>query len=874
MTSIKPYLRTVGILVTISLLISCGQQDNGLEKAQIHAKSAAAYQQQGQYRAAIIEARNAVKFYPSAEHQLVYAKIMLEIGRTKSIIKQLENVAEQQPNVVGLTLAKAYVKQGKFRSALSLLETLSPPESTTELQEYTLIKAQSLNGSKQAGEAEELLQALLQPGTDNLEAVLLQYQIALENGNAGVAEAMVEKLKTDFSESSRALFALSQLAANSNQLDETETLLTEALRLLPSSDIITPQKMMILDQLSQNLTNQGRFRDALIYKKLMENENPGSQAAQQRFNDAMSEVKLGNLAEAETLLAQLTSEFPGHEASQTLLGLVNLQMGDPESANKIFQKVIDPETASPQLVSAAAQAKLLQDKPLEAFTLLEKALLDNPNSAQLLAIYGLTALKIEGKESIGEIALQKAVATEPKNIRWRMALAQYYSQQQLPEQAIAQVKASLSIEPSNVKLQAFMSRILLSEDKTEEAIKFIHNLQNNYPKVMTSWLLSALVLETSGDKAAALVAVMQAQALDAEHPAVNLLSGKLQLANGQFKTAIIHFKTVLARENQNITAIKGLLEGYVSLDKADEGIAEIEALGTESNGNPHPYLVLAEYFFKQREISKAENNLEEAIKLNSDIGTYGNQISAQIHRALSRTALQENNLVLGRKHLTTALSNIPNSILLMADLAGLEIVEKKYTAAKKIIDDLDNGPAGKQYTMILRPELLREQGKSTEAIQLLESQWDETKNPQFGVALYRHSQLADLPLRKGLLDEWIETYPKDFRPFLYKGTDAQIARNDSLALSMYAKVIALQPEHAVSLNNSAWLLFTMGAFNEAQNFADRALKLAPENAAIVDTAGWIFFKTGDSRGLALLEKAAKLAPDNNEIQQHWLEARK
>ncbi len=57
--------------------------------------------------------------------------------------------------------------------------------------------------------------------------------------------------------------------------------------------------------------------------------------------------------------------------------------------------------------------------------------------------------------------------------------------------------------------------------------------------------------------------------------------------------------------------------------------------------------------------------------------------------------------------------------------------------------------------------------------------------------------------------------------------------------------------------------------------AKRAYELAPTLAGVVDTYGWILVQNNQfENGIQLLEKAAALAPENEEIQQHLESAKK
>jgi tetratricopeptide (TPR) repeat protein len=79
----------------------------------------------------------------------------------------------------------------------------------------------------------------------------------------------------------------------------------------------------------------------------------------------------------------------------------------------------------------------------------------------------------------------------------------------------------------------------------------------------------------------------------------------------------------------------------------------------------------------------------------------------------------------------------------------------------------------------------------------------------------------------------------------------------------------VNPEHAASLNNLAWLYSQRGD-ERALDYAERAYAVEPNNAAIADTLGWLYVQRSDAtRGLPLLAAAAEALAGQAEVQYHW-----
>jgi tetratricopeptide (TPR) repeat protein len=107
--------------------------------------------------------------------------------------------------------------------------------------------------------------------------------------------------------------------------------------------------------------------------------------------------------------------------------------------------------------------------------------------------------------------------------------------------------------------------------------------------------------------------------------------------------------------------------------------------------------------------------------------------------------------------------------------------------------------------------------------------------------------------------------------------DAALKREDWLtAARAYRRVLeASDGTNVLVLNNLAYAEGRLGNLDKGLQLARRALEQAPENASVLDTAGRLMVETGDrAGGLALLRKAARLAPDNPEIARHLAAAQR
>jgi Flp pilus assembly protein TadD len=90
------------------------------------------------------------------------------------------------------------------------------------------------------------------------------------------------------------------------------------------------------------------------------------------------------------------------------------------------------------------------------------------------------------------------------------------------------------------------------------------------------------------------------------------------------------------------------------------------------------------------------------------------------------------------------------------------------------------------------------------------------------------------------------------------------------AAQRYRRVLELQPNNALALNNLAYgLAVHQKNLAEALPLAQRAVKLTGDEPSVLDTLAWIEYLTGDTTSAtARIAVAVKGAPDNADVRMH------
>ena len=120
------------------------------------------------------------------------------------------------------------------------------------------------------------------------------------------------------------------------------------------------------------------------------------------------------------------------------------------------------------------------------------------------------------------------------------------------------------------------------------------------------------------------------------------------------------------------------------------------------------------------------------------------------------------------------------------------------------------------------------------------------------------------------LEQAVELAPSAAASRMLLADLLNVANEPALASEQYRKVVALQPNNAVALNNLAYdIAVREKKPAEALPMAQRALTLNPREPTILDTVGWIQYLMGNTAEAAkILVQAARGAPGNPEIRLH------
>ena len=864
----------LSLIILFACVIGCSdKQKEDADSIARHEVAAQTYLKQGQIKAAILEARNIIQLSPDdAKGYVILAQIYNDLGASAANYAFLEPIIEKMPEV-STELAIAYLHGKKYRSALNVIAQYPAATQEDKVRQAKTAALSSIYLGEN-NEADNFIATLgeLKAGESDIAFVLAT--AALSKGNTDDAFTLLDNALKKDEKNIELLTLIGSINAYKREFERAESNFTMVLGELPKTDIQTKQRLNILTLLTEVLIQQGRTSEAYTYQKIIAESNAEGTAAQQRFNEAMELYQQGNLEGAETILRELREQFPNDKNSATLLGMVEFQKGDDEKASTLFDSFIDPETANPTVIQAAALVKFRNNQMAEALVLLKAAAENQPNNPAILATYGLALLDQDEKSAEGAMALEKSLALNPKQQRIRIALAKRYMALEQNEQAIAQLQKAYQEQPLDLIIQQSYFKSLFDNDLAEKVKEEVASFKQKNPgnprgDFIEGWYNVEQKNYPEAEKAFERAAAVK------DSPEQSLaLSGLAQVyeMQKQPQKAIVTWQLAIESAPQTTAAYGRWLALARNLKRESEAFEFLRQLEKKTTAW-QPSLLLSQLELQRNNITQSIAHIEEALARSNSANNI-KQIAARLFQAQGVILRKDGKIPEARASFLRAVKFYPESADFLNNLIEVEIAANNLPEAQKLLDQFVKTDENEAERLFLQGNIRIAEKNVDEALKLYRTGWEIKPMEAIGEAIYgiyQRGEKTDLMVAFG--KEWAEKIPASYRPALINAINAQSSQNADEALKWYEKAVELAPQMPAALNNLAWMYYERKD-ERALDLAKRAYELAPDNAAILDTYGWILVEGGQvEAGLSILERAAALAPDNKEILDHLKQAK-
>ena len=856
--------------------------------------SARAYEAKGDHKAAIIQLRNALQQKPTdGEVRLHLGRALLQAGDPVGAQRELRKALEygQSADAVLPPLARAMLEQAQAEKLVAEFgdRKLTDPDAEAALRS-SIGQAQLQLRKFDDAAASFNAAAALKP--DYLPAQL------------GIARLMaVENKISDASKLIDAIIAAHPTAAEAYALQSDLRLLrgdragarTSLEQAIAADGSFLPARFALI----QTLIGEKQFDAAasqLDAARLLRGGDPRVQ-----YFDAVIAFGKNDLVKARDVMQQVLKRAPEHVPSLVLAGAVELQAGQPATAEGYLRKAVSIAPKHAGARQLLVRTYLGSNQPAKALESLQPLLASDARAdPQLLLLAGETYLA-NGEPKQASVYYSAATDSKPQESFARTRLGQIAMASGDPDAGIRELEAAQALD--GAPMQADIALIVghVKKNDLNRALQAANAFAKKYPANPLSHQMLGAVYAARKEWVAARAAWAKAVELNPTYlPAIANLA-RLDIAEKKPADARKRFEAVVANDPKNEQALLALADVMARTGAPPaEIVATLQRAVTANPQSVASRLALIGYHLRTKDSKAALTTAQDAAAaIRTDPRILGALAQAQEAAGETNQAIETWN------RLATA---EPRSTVPLVRLAALFAKREDYA---KAIDSLRRaqklapGDAGIARDLVIAHLL---SGKPNDAIK--EAKSLQTTMPKLGagfalegdvhtatqrwpeaerayrdalkvepasdaLAVKLHTTLGragKAAEAEAMAKKWVAEHPKDasFRTYL-----AERALGDKdlrSAVAHYQAVVALQPDNAVALNNLAWSAGQLGD-PKAIGYAERAVRLAPDNAAALDTLGTLLVSKGDaSKGVEYLARAADLAPQRHDIRLNYAKA--
>ena len=833
-----------------------------------HLESGRTYYEQGQYNASMIEARSALQIDGSNEAaNLLMSDIYLSLGMARQALKILQSIDSESYDY-NLRLIDAMLAVGKYGTSLHLLRQSEGVFAGNEIESLLRV-AEARIGLRDIESASLSYRKVLDLDASNIDATLGLIAIDATTGSLERADAGLLALLENHPEHLDTLILLANVYLRQGRFEEAESRLTDAISVLPSTDIFTQQRAGLLRVLIRLLAFQGNSAEALIYQNQLAAAFPNAEELQDRMAKVAELVENAEFESALTVLDEIELIAPGNESTGTLRGVIAFLQGDNQAAGELFKENVDPEIASSKTMQLFAANQFYLDQPHQVVALLRDKVKDTRNP-ESLALFGVAALAADATQE-GVAALRKAIDLQPDNVRLSIILASHLRIND-PAQALKELEAAYARRSDDLYLNLALMTELVELGDTARAADLVAMTLSNEQQSFATQFLAARYYARVGQPQQAINYYQKASDYNDTDLRPLLSITSLLTGLGRYDEAEEQVNNIIRLNKNSLEAYQGLLSIYVARNERSEGVALLSSMA-EENEVSEPLLVLSNFFAKTGDASEAETFLVEAGSGNGKSDRLWRTVNASIYAERAQLSYQSGKFDEARSFVFTALNSYPANKQLLGMLISIELGAGALDEAKKVLEELKQVHPESQLGMIRGGDIFVAEGQLDDAMQSYARAWSIEVDDRLGQKLYEvYQQLDESEKASQQLAEWRAAIPMSVPAMVNHAI--QLAADDSVqaALAAYEAFLKVRPGSIVIKNNLAWLYLESGRYNKAVEVSKEAHELMPTGGAVADTYGWALYKKGDiAEAISVLRLAVKLLP-NDKIQAHLDEA--
>lgn len=848
------------------------------------------YSARGEYRAAMIELKSALKKRPGdARARLMLAEVSLELGDVLAADKDLRRALESgaAPKSAAPLAARVMLALGREQELLEQIESgklvLDEPARSLNIGEARLATgdAEGAESAFRAAIAHDPHALMAYVGVANALAMRGDYESALAQMDgflrehpevaqgwitrgavllrlgkyADAAQAYNEALRRDSN-----LDAMSRLMALSGRV---ETQLARG-ELDDASDSITAMRKIASGQVPGIELLDARvalarqdYPAAVATLQRLVAANPNLVTA--RFLLGAALAAQGNLQQAEAHLAAVVAAAPENVEARKQLAQLRLRTRQPEAAIEALRPVLDADSTDPQLEALLGAARMQMGDQEGAVALLARRAARSPS--EVAPQLDLAAAQLAAGHAREALELLRSVPQAGGDVRRAVLLLRAAEVSEGSGAGRREANRIAAEHPADAPLLIVAGSYFTAQRDFDRARELLRRAVASGSDSGPALLALSEVESAAGNIVAARDVLGQAAAIKTARAAAYMRLAELDWRQGHAAEARKRLEDLCALEPQAIEPRLTLARLYFlarDSKQAEALLAEIQALGA---GRAEVLAGIGNLQLDFGRYDQALISFRKAGELEPANPMHWLGL-ASAHLALDQQEA-------ARQAVEKAVDADPTSVPAATLSALIDLRAGRNEAALATAIALRRHKPANAAAILLEGDVRLRLGQAAQAL----AAYDDAARLAPGLAIVARQvkarRLAKVPSAEAPLREWVRSHPKDRAAMAMLAETYRLAGQRAEAIQEYERLLAVDPQNPVVLNNLAWVCHEAGDAR-AEQFARRAYAAKPSDPDIGDTLGWILVGNGRHReALPILETAAKAAQDRPEIGYHF-----
>lgn len=882
--------KNLKIVITVTLtfvLFAC----SGEKTTQEYLDAADSFVKSGEFRAALIETRNAVSQSPdNASARALLGTLEAQNGNPSAAETELLKAVElgTPESEVALSLAKTYFQLGKFDE----LGNLNPnPLEDTEKAAILGYQAEAALTQGDLSESNALSTAALVADAVSPVALTAKARLQLIESNVPTARTYLSTALDSGSDYSKAWELLGDIETSEQRLPEALNAYTRAVATavnVPTPLFKRARTNLALDDLASATADLEVF------------ENAGVKSPNVGLLKTEILLREGKLPEAQQALEESLRNAPEYIPSVRTIAIIHLlrgTLGQSEQYAKQYFDATDSDDSHVLLAAIRLQAGRLQQAEDTLEPLAESGRLSLLGS-QVLAT---TQMKLGNLDrSVNTMLhlhsnLQRAGITEPTPLALETSPAALLGNALLGKDTIGRATAQDYLTADEKSLLAAVTA--LTTGATSKAFKYAQGLLESRSDSADIHTLIARIHSKLEDQEGATAALDKALALDKNHATANVLAAITKTNARDYDTARGLLQTALANASgpDRTQIFLGLASVEAANANEERALEWLRQAHNENKSAYQPALAIAYHRARQSDVKGVLSALSElssparqnsrVVELLSQahiaredyetaIGLISPKVQSEPQVAMWRFLRAKahagaNNLEDVSRDLDIALRIDPEHAPSKLAKANLSIFSDDLQQAEFQLSGLETLIPGTEALSKLseRVETARQREIAAPSAQVIDN---PKTTEQIMETAKAHWSNGDPDKAIRALESWLSKNPDDITIALTLGnTLSTMGRSDEAARA-FQQVLESNDgkDNFVALNNLAWQLRN-DAPDRAVDYAQRAVALQPENVSVLDTLAMIQYEQGklDEAG-ETVKAILSLNPKNPTIKLH------